>query len=250
MDIKTIISKIKAILRGERPIIKRPVNSFLRKVSGVIHVGANSGQERETYETHGLHVFWIEPIPEMFNELQENIRSYPKQRAANYLVSDQDGKEYQFHIANNKGESSSIFDLKHHKDIWPKINYERSIILVSRTLPDILKIENVDPVSYDALVMDTQGAELLILKGATRILENFRFIKLEVPDFEAYEGCCQLSEVKNFLSAFGYKEYARFKFKEWKQGGGYYDVVYRKNGWLSFLRKINGRYGKPEQALL
>jgi FkbM family methyltransferase len=245
MDIKTIVSKIKSILRGERPIIKRPVNSFLRKVSGVIHVGANSGQERETYDTHGLRVFWVEPIPEIFRELQENIREYPGQRAANYLVSDQNGREYQFHVANNKGESSSIFDLKHHKDIWPKIDYERNITLVSMALPAVLAAENVDPVLYDALVMDTQGAELLILKGASAVLENFRFIKLEAPDFEAYEGCCQLFEVEDFLSAFGYREYARFKFKEWKQGGGYYDVVYRRNDLLAFWKKVNGTYGKP-----
>lgn len=244
MDIKTIISKIIAILRRERPIIKRPVNSFLRKVSGVIHVGANSGQERETYDLHGLQVFWIEPIPEIFKQLQENIRAYPKQRAANYLVSDQDGKEYQFHIANNKGESSSIFNLKHHKDIWPKIEYERNITLVSTTLPAVLDAEKIDPHSYDALVMDTQGAELLILKGASNLLDKFRFIKLEVPDFEAYEGCSQLSDVENFLAAFGYKEYTRFKFKEWQQGCGYYDVVYCKNAFLTGWRKINRTYGK------
>ena len=244
MDIKTIISKVKAILRGERPIIKRPVNSFLRKVSGVIHVGANSGQERETYEMHGLRVFWVEPIPELFNELQENIRTYPKQRAANYLVSDQDDKEYLFHIANNKGESSSIFDLKHHKDIWPKIDFERNILLKSKTLPSVMAVENVDPVLYDALVMDTQGSELLILKGAISLIKNFRFVKLEVPDFEAYEGCCQLAEVEEFFAAFGYKEYARFKLKQWRQGGGYYDIVYRKNIFLTFWRKVNGTYGK------
>lgn len=246
MDIKTIFSKIVAILRKERPIIKRPVNSFLRKVSGVIHVGANSGQERDTYALNELQVFWVEPIPEVFHQLQENIRNYPKQHAANCLVSDRDGKEYQFHIANNKGESSSIFNFKHHKDIWPKIDYERNITLVSKTLPAVLVAEKIDPHLYDSLVMDTQGAELLILKGAGALLENFKFIKLEVPDFEAYEGCCQLFEVENFLSMFGYKEYARFKFKEWKKGGGYYDVVYRKSALLTLLKKINGTYGKPK----
>ena len=244
MDINTIISKVKTILRGERPIIKRQVNSFLRRVSGIIHVGANSGQERESYDLHRLRVFWVEPIPELFNELQENIRQYPRQRAANYLVSDQDGKEYQFNIANNKGESSSIFDLKYHKDIWPKIDYERSITLKSKTLQSVLTVENVDPNLYDALVMDTQGAELLILKGSQGLLEKFKFIKLEVPDFEAYEGCCQLSEVEGFLAGFGYKEYARFKFKEWKQGGGYYDVVYYKDIFFTIYRKLSGTYGK------
>lgn len=240
MKLNVIISKIITILRRERPIIKRPINSFVKKVKGVIHVGANSGQERDLYRENGLHVFWIEPIPEVFETLRENIQNYPNQRAAQYLVSDQEDKTYEFHIANNNGESSSILNLKHHKDIWPRIDFEQTIILKSKTLPSVLKKEKVDLTNYDALVMDAQGAELLILQGATSILENFKFIKLEVPDFEAYEGCCTLFEVDSFLSKVGYKEYARHKFKEWGQGGGYYDVVYRKSTLFKAWKKLTG----------
>lgn len=245
MELRVIIAKVISILRRERPIIKRPVNSFVRKVKGVIHVGANSGQERDIYKEHGLHVFWVEPIPEMFKILKENIKEYPNQRAAEYLVSDQEDREYQFHIANNNGESSSILELKHHKDIWPKIGFEKTITLKSKTLPSVLKTELVDLSKYDALIMDTQGAELLILKGAVSILENFKFIKVEVPDFEAYEGCCTLSDITSFLTPFGYKEYARHKFKDWNKGmGGYYDIVYRRSNLLSTWNKLTGNNKK------
>ena len=44
-------------------------DDFLRSCSGVIHVGANSGQERELYAQHGLNVVWIEPIPEVYTAL-------------------------------------------------------------------------------------------------------------------------------------------------------------------------------------
>lgn len=44
----------------------RTENSFLSKGRGVIHVGANAGQERELYAAFGLHVIWIEPIPDVF----------------------------------------------------------------------------------------------------------------------------------------------------------------------------------------
>jgi hypothetical protein len=86
----------------------RAEHSYLSGVQVVIHVGANEGQERELYAAFGLHVIWIEPIPEVCETLELNLSTFPKQHAYNYLVADEDGKEYQFHIADNAGASSSI----------------------------------------------------------------------------------------------------------------------------------------------
>ena len=61
------------------------------------------------------------------------------------------------------------------------------------------------PPLFPALVMDTQGSELLVLRGADPRLPSFAFIKTEVADFEAYSGCCQLAEVTAFLSARGFR---------------------------------------------
>src|SRR6185295_11443255 len=191
-------AKIKAILRRAGAILKRDPDRFLRKVSGVIHVGANTGQERELYKKHGLRVIWVEPIPEVFEKLKLNLTDFPQQRALQYLVSDQDNAQYQFHVANNDGASSSILELKHHKDIWPEVAYERTLALKSKTLASILAEERIDPREYDALIMDTQGSELLVLKGAGALLQHFRYIKTEVPDFESYAGCCQLSTIASF----------------------------------------------------
>jgi FkbM family methyltransferase len=81
-------------------------------VSGVVHVGANLGQEREVYAALGLDVVWIEPIPEIFAQLKENVQGFPNQLAIEALVTDIDDKEYVFHIANNDGASSSILAFK------------------------------------------------------------------------------------------------------------------------------------------
>ncbi|GMR17054.1 MAG: hypothetical protein BMS9Abin32_108 [Gammaproteobacteria bacterium] len=54
---------------------------FLRFAGGVVHVGANSGQERDLYALFDLPVLWVEPIAEVFRELQANIAGYPQQRA-------------------------------------------------------------------------------------------------------------------------------------------------------------------------
>jgi hypothetical protein len=114
-------------------------DDYLGSCSGVIHVGANNGQERDDYARHNLKVAWIEPIPELFETLRQNISSLPDQVAINALIADQDGKPYTFHFASNNGASSSILDLHSHKDIWPNVHYVRDIAMKSSTLKTALE---------------------------------------------------------------------------------------------------------------
>lgn len=204
------------------------IDQFLRKARGVIHVGANSGQERDIYSLRGLKVIWIEPIPEIFKVLENNIRGYEGQRAFNALVTDCDGQEYTFNVASNRGQSSSILPMKGHKELWPQVSYERTIHLKGRTLPSLLEEKGIDVSGFDTLVMDTQGSELLVLKGAEILLDGFRYIKTEVPDFEAYTGCCRLEDISAFLTKRGYREIVRRAFPGQPEGSRYYDVAYER----------------------
>jgi FkbM family methyltransferase len=222
---------IKRLSRRATQLVNRfrpDPDRFLQQVPGVIHVGANEGQERDTYDRHGLKVIWIEPIPEVFATLQAYLRDYPRQAAYQYLVTDRDDSQHPFHIASNSGASSSILDLKLHKDVWPDITYERTVVMRGTTLSSLLKRESIDPADYPALVMDVQGSELLVLKGAVDILSAFRFIKTEVPNFEAYAGCCQLADIEEFLTARGFREFSRRRFAEHPAGGSYFDIVYER----------------------
>lgn len=208
--------------------LKRDPDKFLQNVSGVIHVGANIGQERELYDEIGLHVLWVEPIPEVFETLQTNLRNFPDQRAIQCLVTDRDDEEYQFHIANNNGASSSILDLKHHKDVWPQVDYVNTILLKSITLASLFERERIDPSNYQALIMDTQGSELLVLKGSVPVLQNFKYIKIEVWDVEIYAGCCQLIDINSFMAQHEYLELSRHKVAKRPKGGSCFDIVYKK----------------------
>ena len=207
---------------------KRNPDRFLSDVSGVIHVGANTGQERVQYNDLGLRVIWVEPIPEIFAELEKNIEAFPNQRAFQALLTDVEGKEYEFHIASNNGASSSILELKQHRDIWPDVNYTTSVVLKSTTLASLVEKEKLDIADYQALVLDTQGSELLVLQGSAGLLSAFRYVKTEVPDFEAYEGCCQLQDINSFMETHGFKEFSRKQFASRVEGGNYFDIVYRR----------------------
>jgi Methyltransferase FkbM domain len=145
-------------------------------------------------------------------------------------VTDTDGAKYPFHITSNAGGSSSIFSLALHEDIWPDVKETATITLTSKTLPTLLADAQLDISNYDVLVMDTQGSELLVLKGAESILDRFKFIKTEVADFRAYEGGCQLEDVETFMQRFGFFELARKTIALHPSGGGYYDIVYKRPG--------------------
>lgn len=214
-------------LRRTQALVPRNPDHFLKRVSGVIHIGANAGQERSLYDSFGLRVLWVEAIPDVYRQLVDNVAQFPLQKAVHGLVTDQDDQSYTFHVSNNEGLSSSILPLKHHRDIWPDVTYSGSVPLRSTTLPTLLQNEGVDLTDYNALIMDTQGSELLILKGAEAILRQFMFIKTEVPDFESYAGCAQLDEMTAFLERCGFREYARHRFASRQQGGHYYDVTYQ-----------------------
>ena len=202
--------------------------SFLKNVTGVIHVGANLGQERELYAKYGLSVLWIEPLPDIFLQLCANIKSFPNQTSVNYLITDKDDEEYEFHIANNEGASSSIFELAQHREIWPDIHYTSSITLKSITLDSLIKNIGLNINSYQALVMDAQGSELLVLRGAAKSLGYFKFIRTEAADFESYVHCARVEELTSYLGQFRFRLIRSDKFAEAPNAGQYFDLVYQK----------------------
>lgn len=89
---------------------------ILNKVKGVIHVGASEGQERDLYNNYGLNVLWIEPIPQIYQKLQNNIKNYSRQIGLNYLVTDKDNQEYDFHFQRG------VIIQRYVKNGWKTIN--------------------------------------------------------------------------------------------------------------------------------
>ncbi len=163
-----------------------------------------------------------------FQKLESNLIGVPGQVALEGLVTDCNNVEYNFHLANNDGASSSILELNLHQDIWPNVSFENTIKLYSKTLPSLLSLNQINVSEYDMLIIDTQGSELLVLKGAEPILHHFDYIQTEVPDFEAYKDCCQLEDVRLFLSTKGFKEIFRHKFATHPGGGNYYDIIFQR----------------------
>jgi FkbM family methyltransferase len=219
-----------ALVRRVRdPFGANDPNRFLQKVPGVIHVGAHGGQERDLYAKFDLRVLWVEAIPHVYEYLSEQIKPFPRQRAENRLITDRDGAEYLFHVASNHGMSSSILAPDRHRELWPDVSFDTQISLRSVTLDSLLEEIGAEPDDYGALVMDTQGSELLVLKGAGKLLGRITYVKTEATDFESYSGCAKADELERFLSDFGFELIRRDTIAEKEGVGGYYDLLFRKS---------------------
>jgi FkbM family methyltransferase len=201
-------------------------NAFLKKCRGIIHVGANDGQERLLYAEHGLKVVWIEPIPDVFQQLVKNIRDFPDQSAINALITNEDGALRTLHISNNSGRSSSILDVHLHKDIWPEVTFTHDVTLRSTRLPTALA--EIDLSQYDAMVLDTQGSELLVLQSAATILSGFKFIQVEAANFEAYRNCATVDTINTFLRNQGFRLLRKDLQAQRATGGEYFDLLFER----------------------
>jgi FkbM family methyltransferase len=220
-SMRRLLSQLTVLVHGD-------VDSFLSKSKGIIHIGASEGQERTQYAAHDLPVIWVEPIPEIFARLKENIRPFEDQRAFQYLVAADSGT-YRLNISSNNGESSSILDLARHREVWPSVDYVSQIEMVSVTLPQLLATENIDVSFYDTIVLDTQGSELMILRGAAAVLKNFRYIRTEAADFESYAGGATVRQICDYL---GFHDFRLRTSKQTmhKPGvGSYYELLFQRS---------------------
>lgn len=207
------------------------VNRFLKHAKGVIHVGANEGQERIIYRQYGVPAIWIEPVPDTFERLTKNIADFPNQKAYRYLVTDKDGDERAMHIVDARdgdGEASSIFAEKMVRQMFPWTKQRGGFLSPTISLDTMVKRESINLDDYDTLILDVQGAELLVLQGASEVLDRMNFVRAEVADFDAYEGGCQSKDIDEFLTARGLYRVGTWAARR-ESYGGYYEVLYARH---------------------
>jgi hypothetical protein len=109
----------------------------------------------------------------------------------------------------NLGMSNSLLKPKKHLEYYPSIAFEETeVVLVNRL--DDFKITDCN-----LLVMDVQGAELLVLKGATETLKYIDYIYTEVNIQEMYEGCALMGDLDNYLKDFTRVETKLTRKRSW-----------------------------------
>jgi FkbM family methyltransferase len=215
---------------------------FELSVDGIIHVGANTGQERNAYRQSGAaFCLYIEPVSEVFHELEKNIKGIPGHFAIQAACWDVDGQVVTLNVANNAGESSSILPMGEHSKLFPNVRYVGSESITTRTLDEIVRTEAPGK-KFNLLVSDTQGADLKVLQGARSLLPHLDGVFVEVSEIPLYEGGCTLGEVTGFLRSFDFR-------MKWMQIGRYRygDAFYLQSNARVLLPAVpaNIALGKP-----
>lgn len=189
------------------------------KPEGILHVGANTGQEADAYHKHVNKVVWIEALPDVFGQLLSNVSRYGD-ICINACVHEEDNKEVIFFESNNEAQSSSLLELGTHKAAHPEVHYVKEHKMFTKRLDTILDTVEIFDIGLglDFLAMDIQGAELLALKGLGSRLNQFKYVYLEVNTQEVYKGCALLPEVDKYLRSFGFQKKEERIFKQWGWG--------------------------------
>ncbi len=150
----------------------------------VVDVGANEGQYAAGIWATGYtgNMVSFEPVMDVFKKLEENQQARDAQWLCLPLALGAQNGAAVIHIAGNNAESSSILPmLSSHTDALPQSAYvgEQQVEVV--TLDHCFEQYAALQVS-DALWLkiDTQGTELEILKGASRLLSSARMIEMEL----------------------------------------------------------------------
>jgi FkbM family methyltransferase len=169
----------------------------------VLHIGAHNGEEAKDYRAMGVQtVVFVEAIPQIFERLTRTLESYPEYRGICAVCSDVTGAPIDFHVSSNDAGSSSFLGLGNHAKLYPRIHYVETLKLTSTTADDLAAAHCAD-VAFDTLVLDTQGAELHVLRGATSVLGQITSLVAEVSEEPLYEGGCAFEEVIAFVRPFG-----------------------------------------------
>ena len=178
---------------------------------GTVHVGANKGDEIPAYKAHGLEwAIMVEPLEEPFAELQRRLTGEEKYIAVQALCAGRPGIEYDFYVASNEGQSSSILRPQRHLQEHPAVRFDRAMKMTSTTVDIILgqligRLPGFQADCIDILYMDVQGAELEVLKGATGLLQRAKYVFCELSYGGLYENDVPLEILQNFLCAFGFR---------------------------------------------
>ncbi len=198
---------LKRILIGKEyePEISDLILKKINPNKDAINIGANIGLYSNLLaQSINLNnkVLAIEPTPNAFKILKNNIiRNNNEDRIITFngIATDKEG-DYQINIIQGKEEYSSMGELVHTSIKHKKAT---SVQVKGNTIDNLIKQHRIKP---GIMVIDVEGAELSVLKGAVKTLKEFRPIIIsELDDKLLTEQNSNSKEIIKFLESFNYQ---------------------------------------------
>jgi FkbM family methyltransferase len=145
------------------------------------------------------HIYLFEPQEAPLAALRRLAEQDRRIKVFPFAVSDTDGVA-SFNVASNNGESSSLLKLGTHRELFPEVTMQSVIQVQTRRLDTVLAEQGLP--YPDAMIVDVQGAEYLVLKSfSSAVLGSLRLLYTEVSTEALYESAGLLSDVEALLAS-------------------------------------------------
>jgi FkbM family methyltransferase len=199
--------------------LKKAVRKYGMQIRGCVHVGGHFGQEYMTYKVLGIrHIVFIEPCANAFNALVASFEECEDVKLFNCACGAEEGTATMYTETANTGMSNSLLKPMKHLEQYPSIQFTGTEDVEVKTLDSL----DFDKRKYNMLVMDVQGFEHMVLKGATETLKHIDYVYCEVNRAEVYEGCAKVWNLDVML-----KDFTRVD-TSW--AGNWGDAIYLRHG--------------------
>lgn len=227
--VKKLINKFRFSI--ENIVISNNINTNI-----VVHVGANFGQEADTYDHLDFKkIYWIEGFPEYVKKLKMHVGSRNNHSILEAMISDIDNESVNFTVTSNYG-SSSIYEFTDSwkstfKDIKPLYSEE----IKCRRLDNLFDDSNElllkkNPINL--LVLDIEGAELKALKSLGNYINNIEYALVEVSLRNNFKNGPLISDIDKFMMMHNFfRNYTKIS-----AASG--DALYKKVSKISILKKL------------
>lgn len=188
-------------------------------MGGLIAVGAWHGLE---YIGSTERLLLFEPLPKAFAELVKNAGGNPNATLVNSAVGSTVGRAT-MHTTVPSHSSSLLTPCGPVVADHP-VHFDGTTGVDVVTLDGYLSKNQLE--GYETLLIDTQGFELEVLRGATRTLQALSRVLLELHNPSTYAGAAQLPDLDDYMATQGWKRTAL----DVSGSDGLGDVTYEPTG--------------------
>ena len=207
----------------------------------ILHIGAHLVQERDVYnKLHFEPVIWLEAQSSIVDSARILLSEYPNQRIFHATLWSESNIEMTFHVAGHQGSSSSLLEphliTASHPEVWTDQKYQTHSI----SLDDLFERESIIE-KYPIVVLDVQGAEIEVIKGAKKAIQNIDYLITEISSIELYKGTAKIKQLEKILNELDFTMAA----SELNRSTGWGEALFIRNSLLkseiSHLHEVVGK---------
>lgn len=183
----------------------------------IIECGCHDGRDTKSFldQFPGCSIICFEPDPRPLQRhdppgFMDRIGDDPRVRLIRAAVGDRDGltnlwrssgqpPHKHLQRASDWDDSNSICRPTGHFDYSPWCKFPDDLRLVAPVVRLDTWLETAGPASIDLIWADVQGAEAMLIRGATETLKRTRWLYTEFYDRPMYEGQPNRAEIEQML---------------------------------------------------